>query len=92
MPKKYYWPPLSFHKSLFDHSQDGKPYILSIRAGHAFPDQRAQGYTVAIFSVFASKEDMEYYDNECEAHKALKVVAKEVHQGIMTIYFESIFD
>ena len=35
---------------------------------------------------------MEYYDNECEAHKALKVVAKEVHQGIMTIYFESIFD
>ncbi len=78
-------------KHSFNRSQDGKPYILSIRAGHAFPDQRAQGYTVAIVSVFASKEDMEYYDNECEAHKALKAVAKEVHQGIMTVYFESLF-
>ncbi len=35
---------------------------------------------------------MEYYDNECEAHKALKAVAKEVHQGVMMVYFESIFD
>jgi hypothetical protein len=53
---------------------------------------RSIQHTIAVFSVFASKEDMEYYDNDCEAHKALKMVAKEVHQGIMMVYFESIFD
>ena len=47
---------------------------------------------MAIISVFSSKEDMDYYDNECEAHKALKAVAKELNEGIMTVYFESILD
>jgi hypothetical protein len=42
--------------------------------------------------VFAIKDDMVYYDEECEAHKALKAVAKSVHQGVMMVYFESIFD
>lgn len=60
-------------------------------AGPAFEDQRNQGYTVAIFSVFASKEDMAYYDNECDAHAALKQVAKAIHKGVMMVYFESIF-
>jgi hypothetical protein len=72
--------------------QEGKPYILSVNAGPAFEDQRSQGYTVAVVSVFSSKEDMVYYGNECEAHKSLKAVAKVVHQGMMMVYFESIFD
>ncbi|TQN68317.1 hypothetical protein CSHISOI_07138 [Colletotrichum shisoi] len=35
--------------------KDGKPYILSVRAGLAVADQRAQGFTVAAVSTFASK-------------------------------------
>ncbi|PVH73686.1 hypothetical protein DL98DRAFT_606424, partial [Cadophora sp. DSE1049] len=72
--------------------KDGKPYIISVEAGAAFADQRSQGYTVAVVSVFASKEDMVYYDNECEAHGRLKAVAKSIHEGVMMVYFESIFD
>ncbi|KAH6677262.1 hypothetical protein B0J14DRAFT_583839 [Halenospora varia] len=72
--------------------KNGSPYILSVSAGPAFADQRSQGYTVAVVSVFTSKEDMVYYDDECEAHKSLKAVAKSVHQGAMMVYFESIFD
>jgi hypothetical protein len=63
-----------------------------VDAGAAFAEQRSQGYTVAAISVFACKEDMVYYDNECEAHGRLKVVAKSVHEGAMMVYFESIFD
>jgi len=63
-----------------------------VTAGPAFEDQRNQGYTVAVVSVFASKDDMKYYDDECEAHAALKQVAKSVHKGAMMVYFESIFD
>lgn len=70
--------------------QDGKPYILSVTAGPTFPDQRNQGYTLAIISVFASVEDMKYYDNECEAHVALKKVASSIHQGLMMVYFQSV--
>jgi hypothetical protein len=35
---------------------------------------------------------MAYYDDKCEAHAALKGVAKTLHQGAMMVYFESIFD
>lgn len=70
--------------------QDGKPYILNVKAGPAKPDQRAQGFTLAVVSTFASQEDMVYYDEECAAHKALKVVAKDVHQGVMMVFFENI--
>ncbi|KAF1843676.1 uncharacterized protein K460DRAFT_316303 [Cucurbitaria berberidis CBS 394.84] len=72
--------------------KDGKPYVISVTAGPAFPDQRSQGYTVAAVSVFASKEDMVYYDNDCAAHAALKKVAKSVHQGVMMVYFENRFN
>ena len=61
-------------------------------AGEVFPDQRAQGFTVAVVSIFASVDDMVYYDNECQAHAALKGFAKTVHQGAMMVYYESIFD
>ncbi|RYP70711.1 hypothetical protein DL769_004882 [Monosporascus sp. CRB-8-3] len=72
--------------------KDDKPYILSVTPGKAFPDQRAQGYTVAVVSVFALTDDMAYYDNKCEAHANLKLFAKTVHQGAMMVYYESIFD
>ncbi len=35
---------------------------------------------------------MVYYDNECEAHTALKKVAISVHEGAMMVYYESIHD
>jgi hypothetical protein len=63
-----------------------------VEAGAAFADQRSQGYTVAVVSVSASKDDMVYYDNECEAHGRLKAVAKLVHEGVMMVYFQLIFD
>ncbi|KAI9768612.1 MAG: hypothetical protein M1840_004809 [Geoglossum simile] len=39
--------------------KDGKPYIQSIVAGKPFEDERSQGYTVAVHSVFACRADME---------------------------------
>ncbi|KAL1959758.1 hypothetical protein VTO42DRAFT_1344 [Malbranchea cinnamomea] len=71
-----------------DALKDGKPYILSVRAGSTFEDQRRQGYTLAVISEFANEEDMKYYDTDCEAHAKLKSVAKDMHEGVMTVYFE----
>ncbi|KAG4430320.1 hypothetical protein IFR05_014191 [Cadophora sp. M221] len=70
--------------------KDGKPYILSVTAGRSLPSQRDQGYTIAVISVFASREDMLYYDEECGAHGKLKAFAKGVHEGAMMVYFESV--
>ncbi|KAH8698700.1 hypothetical protein BGW36DRAFT_376622 [Talaromyces proteolyticus] len=70
-------------------TKNGKPYILSVTAGSTFDDQRNQGFTVAVISSFASLEDFEYYDKECEAHAALKPVANSMHQGIMMAYFNN---
>ena len=71
------------------NGQGGKPYIIHVNAGEAIDDQRNQGYTLVATSVFASREDMEYYDNDCEAHAALKAVAKRSHNGAMMVFFES---
>ncbi|THW99719.1 hypothetical protein D6D17_06497 [Aureobasidium pullulans] len=65
------------HGSDIDFStQDGKPYILRCVAGPAVNDARSQGYTLAAQTTFSSLDDMKYYDNDCEAHAALKAVAK----------------
>ncbi|KAB5580367.1 hypothetical protein GE09DRAFT_1212816 [Coniochaeta sp. 2T2.1] len=69
--------------------KDGKPYILSATVGPTYDDARNQGYTLAALSTFASVEDMKYYDNECTAHGELKKVAKELHQGVMMVYFQN---
>ncbi|KAG4427580.1 hypothetical protein IFR05_016935, partial [Cadophora sp. M221] len=69
---------------------DNKPYILSVTAGRSIPSQRDQGYTIAVISVFASRADMLYYDEECGAHGKLKAFAKGVHEGAMMVYFESV--
>ncbi|RDW59072.1 hypothetical protein BP5796_11996 [Coleophoma crateriformis] len=84
---------LAIYKEMPDKAKrDGQPYILSLAAGPTIEDQRNQGYTIAVISIFASEDDMKYYDNECEAHAALKKVAKPLLQGMMMVYFESIFD
>ncbi|KAI2293176.1 hypothetical protein LOZ03_002311 [Ophidiomyces ophidiicola] len=82
---------LSFYKTMpQDALKDGKPYIRSVRAGHTFEDQRRQGYTLAVVSQYDTVEDMNYYDNECQAHVNLKSAAKDLHQGVMVVYFESV--
>lgn len=70
--------------------QDGKPYILNVKAGSAKPDQRAQGFTIGVVSTFASQDDMVYYDEQCAAHAELKAFAKTVHQGVMMMFFEDV--
>jgi Stress responsive A/B Barrel Domain len=69
--------------------QDGSPYIQSVKAGKTFADQRAQGYTIAVMTTFASEEDFAFYDTQCEAHKELKAFAASVHQGNLMVYFHS---
>ncbi|OBT75478.1 hypothetical protein VF21_04906 [Pseudogymnoascus sp. 05NY08] len=69
--------------------KDGKPYIVSVHAGKAKHDQRAQGYTVAALSTFEDMEGFEYYDTECEAHKSLREFTKSCVQGFCMVYFES---
>jgi hypothetical protein len=62
-----------------------------VQAGKTYAeDQRAQGYTVAVMTTFASREDFEYYDTTCAAHKELKAVASSVHQGNLMVYFHSV--
>ncbi|KAL3963590.1 stress responsive a/B barrel domain-containing protein [Purpureocillium lilacinum] len=81
---------LDFYKHMQSRAvKHGKPYIISVTAGEAKPDQRAQGFTFAAISVFSSVDDMVYYDNECAAHAELKAFAKTVHQGAMMVYFEN---
>ncbi|PHH75931.1 hypothetical protein CDD80_1927 [Ophiocordyceps camponoti-rufipedis] len=81
---------LEFYKQMpVKAVKDGKPYILSVTAGRAKPDQRAQGYTLAVVSVFSSVADMKYYDEQCPAHAELKAFAKTANQGVMMVYFEN---
>ncbi|KAL1837039.1 hypothetical protein VTJ49DRAFT_4328 [Mycothermus thermophilus] len=54
------------------HIKDGKPYILEASAGEILDDPRSAGYTELGHTVFASQEDMEYFDKECPAHAALR--------------------
>jgi hypothetical protein len=42
-------------------------------------------------ATFASREDMEFYDTQCEAHKALKAVAGPVLEDIVTVWYERVF-
>ncbi|KAH8654470.1 hypothetical protein BGZ60DRAFT_386383 [Tricladium varicosporioides] len=71
-------------------TKDNKPYILSLQAGPAKEDARSQGFTLVAKSEFKDLTDMKYYDEECEAHKELKVHAKGYGvEGIMTVYYEA---
>ncbi|KAF3040026.1 hypothetical protein E8E11_005499 [Didymella keratinophila] len=59
-----------------DAVKDGKPYIQQATAHQPYDDPRSQGYTLVARTVFNSKADMDYYDNECEAHAAIKTFIK----------------
>ncbi|KAJ5109030.1 hypothetical protein N7456_005705 [Penicillium angulare] len=71
-------------------TKDGKPYIVSAAVGKSIPDPRNKGFNVSVKTTFASLEDMKYYDEQCEAHKALKAVAGPVKEDIMMTYYESV--
>ncbi|KAF9888117.1 hypothetical protein FE257_009253 [Aspergillus nanangensis] len=70
--------------------KDGKPYILNAAVGPSIPDPRNKGFNISVKTTFASLEDMKYYDDECEAHKALKAVAGPVREDVLSTYFESV--
>ncbi|KAK6357738.1 hypothetical protein TWF718_002046 [Orbilia javanica] len=74
--------------------KDGKPYILSVSAGKtiAKDDPRSKGFNLFAITVFASLEEMNFYDTECNAHKELKAVAAGKIEDIMTVYTESVTD
>ena len=63
--------------------QDGKPYVVSLDVGRIqnTSEERSRGYTIAVQSTFASREDYEYYDKVCEAHKAFKSSVAGKHEG-----------
>ncbi|KAH0345660.1 hypothetical protein KCU81_g4284, partial [Aureobasidium melanogenum] len=73
-----------------DAKKDGKPYILRCVAGAAVDDARSQGYTLTAQTSFSNMDDMKYYDTECEAHAALKAVAKSKVEGPpLVTYFDN---
>ncbi|KAI9760175.1 MAG: hypothetical protein M1840_002592 [Geoglossum simile] len=68
--------------------KNDRPYIVSFQAGQTFEDPRSQGYTVVAKSEFRNKEDMAYYDSECQAHKNFKAAARELGvEGVLITYF-----
>ncbi|KAI9714331.1 MAG: hypothetical protein M1820_000292 [Bogoriella megaspora] len=75
-----------------DAQKDGKPYILAVTAGRAVDDPRNQGYNFVAQTKFASLEDMRrYYDEDCEAHKALKATTKgKVELPPLTVYMDEV--
>lgn len=70
--------------------QDSVPYIVSCTASRVYntSEPRSEGYTVAVQSVFASREDVEFYDKECPAHKELKKITTTVNRGLCTLLME----
>lgn len=58
--------------------------------GKSFPDVRNKGFNLSVKTTFASLDDMKYYDQECEAHKAFKAVAVPVKEDALVTYFESV--
>ena len=70
--------------------QDGKPYIQQATAHQPYDDPRSQGYTLVARTVFNSKADMDFYDNECEAHTAIKSLIKpKVGGPPLVIYMDA---
>lgn len=56
-------------------------------------DPRNQGYTMLARTVFESKEAMDYYDKECEAHGAIKALLKpKVAAPPLVVYMDTQFE
>jgi hypothetical protein len=70
--------------------KDGKPYIQMAAANAPHEDPRSQGYTLVARTVFASKADMDYYDNECEAHAGIKALLRpKVEAPPLVVYMDA---
>jgi hypothetical protein len=62
-------------------------------ANPTYEDPRSQGYTLVARTVFESKEDMDYFDNECEAHGAIKAQFKPKAAGPpLVVYMDAGFE
>ncbi|KAI5856761.1 stress responsive A/B barrel domain protein [Durotheca rogersii] len=69
--------------------RNGAPYIESVIAGRALPDERSRGYTLVAKTTFRNLDDMNFYDKECAAHKRFKELAGPRRTGdILTVYYE----
>lgn len=71
--------------------KDGKPYVLHNEAGRTIntSENRSQGYTVCAQTVFASLDDVNYYDTQCAAHAKFKELAAPRRTGVAVMMFES---
>ncbi|KAJ9613042.1 hypothetical protein H2200_002983 [Cladophialophora chaetospira] len=73
--------------------KDGKPYIISNEATRVkvtkTDDEPAEGYTLIGVTTFKSREDFDYYDNECAAHKKLREFIASRRKGFTTLQYES---
>ncbi|KAK4192533.1 hypothetical protein QBC35DRAFT_528221 [Podospora australis] len=80
-----------YKKLAKNQNKNGKPYVPYTSAGVTNNnDERNKGYTVVAYMRFASLEDMEYYDDECAAHAALKKAGGSlgVAEPPLVVYFE----
>ena len=73
--------------------QDGKPYIRQIKCGPSLSGpERGKSYTFVAMTRFDNMDDVNYYDEECEAHKRLKEFAHDKVQQPweppLTVFFE----
>ncbi len=59
-------------------------------AGQVLDVNRAKGYTIVAKSEFANLEDLNYYDDDCVAHKKLKTLATGLGmtEPPTTLFFE----
>ncbi|KAL2158441.1 hypothetical protein VTH06DRAFT_4489 [Thermothelomyces fergusii] len=66
-----------------DARKDGKPYISGVEVKPLLNLEASQGYTLRARTSFASVEDMQYFDSECPAHKALKEQVRKLEGVLM---------
>ncbi|KIW60976.1 hypothetical protein PV05_01149 [Exophiala xenobiotica] len=71
--------------------KDGAPYIVSNEATRVTnaSEERAQGYTLIAVTTFKSREDFDYYDKQCAAHKKLREFIAPRRTGFATLQYES---
>ncbi|OCL10765.1 hypothetical protein AOQ84DRAFT_208966 [Glonium stellatum] len=70
-------------------TKDGNQYIIMAKASRTYNDPRNKGFNFGARTVFASLEDMKYYDETCDAHKEIKATLKGKVEDIMTVYMDS---
>jgi len=73
-------------------SRNGKPYILSMEAGPTYDDARNRGFTFVSKTVFKNRDDHDFYDKDCPAHKKFKQMMSDrgintLEQGLMTVFY-----